>query len=101
MRAELFPAGKVITFEDLNDLAAFEDVVAPLIDPYYHAAAWSRRLPLRNLLRPAGFHGRMYDATLEVMDQPYQKLRSAKARGWKGATGGRERYKDDYLGFCF
>lgn len=75
--------GDVIQFADITELATFEDVVAPLVEPSYNKEIWSQRPHIRNFIRPPKFNGTIADIELEVMADPYERLLDAHERGWK------------------
>ena len=83
---ELSP-GSRIEFGDITQLHAFEDVIAPIVDPYYRPEHWEARVALRELLRVPKFNGRIGNIALHVMDEPYEQLMTASRRGWKIAGG--------------
>jgi hypothetical protein len=56
-------SGDVIEFADINELVAFEDMVAQAIDPTC-AKAWASRRHLRDLIRPPKFNGTIADIKL-------------------------------------
>src|SRR5665213_3419532 len=108
--AQLQP-GSVITFADTTELHAFEDLIAPFVDPDYDAEFWATRPPLKGLVRPDDFNGPMADVRLEVMADPYACLLDSRQRGWqfnggtasnfvRGGSSGQWQ-QGQYLGFIF
>ncbi|MES2971628.1 MAG: hypothetical protein V4702_04870 [Patescibacteria group bacterium] len=102
--------GDVIGFADMPELMAFEDLLAPLVDPLSNAVLWQTRPKLSDLLRPPTFNGTIRDITLTAMDEPYERLLDAKDRGWtmprpsgsfERTQLGFEQKVNRYLGFIF
>lgn len=104
----------VICFDDLTQLTDFEDRVATEIDPYYDRAAWAGRMPIRELIYPKRFNGRIVDIILRPVPSPYDLMTSHTERGVKftrlggGVSGGIEltsEFKEElvprYMGFQF
>jgi len=82
-----FKAGDVIEFGDITELAVFEDIIAPIVDPGYDPELWSCRPNVRDLIRPPKFNGRIGDIALTVMESPYENLLTASSRGLKIGSG--------------
>ncbi|HSW37585.1 MAG TPA: hypothetical protein VLG37_04440 [Candidatus Saccharimonadales bacterium] len=104
---DLYP-GRVLDFGRLDDLHPFEDDIAPLVDPTYDRDTWLGRVPLKGLLTPDGFHGRVDDISLTVMAEPYERLLNARQRGKRINPGRYERTTKasqaqigQFLGFTF
>jgi hypothetical protein len=81
----VIPPGSVIEVGDLNRLAIFEDLVAAAVKPDYDRDLWMARKSIGELIRPPKFHGTITGVTVEVMDDAYTQLLSAKERGIKKA----------------
>jgi hypothetical protein len=81
---ESLQPGTDIEVGDVTRLAVFEDLIAPIVDPEYDRAlaAWEARKPLKELIRPPKFYGRIGGIVLTVMDEPYERLQDATERGW-------------------
>jgi hypothetical protein len=82
--------GDAIELADVTQLPAFEDMVAEVVDPGMTESmrdAWAGRVAIRDALRPPKFNGNILDIKLVVMDEPYQRLFDANARGWTFARG--------------
>lgn len=77
-----FKAGDVIELGDITELAVFEEIIAPLVDPKYNPDVWARRPHVRDLIRPPKFNGRIGDIALTVIENPYENMLSATARGY-------------------
>jgi hypothetical protein len=108
-REELKP-GTEIEFTSFTELHTFEQTIAPLIDPRYDVGAWEGRTKLEGILRPKKFYGAIREIVLKVMDEPYEQMLNAKARGWKRSNGvgsiqrtseTGQMQQDEYLGFTF
>jgi hypothetical protein len=108
---ELQP-GVVIEFGSITELPEFEDILALSIEPdptYAEWRIWRGRQHIREYLKPARFYGNLSDIRLEVMDEPYEKLVSARERGLALSTSGRVKRANDlsketiprYKGFIF
>ena len=99
--------GTLIEFNDITQLAAFEDTIAPFVTSRYKPEYWESRRPLKDVLRVPEFNGRMSDIAMQVMEAPYERLLDARERGWK-ITGGslaRPQAPEDvirhYMGFAY
>jgi hypothetical protein len=111
---ELVP-GTVFEFEDLELLHNFENAVGRVVDPEMTAEErqqWSDRQKLQALVKPEDFYGRLEEITLEVMEEPYQRMIDAIGRGWKFKRGTAHNIsshdneynlsmQQEYLGFLF
>lgn len=107
--SELNP-GNVFRFANMHELVAFEDLLAPIVDPIADVLVWQARPNLIDLLRPRDFIGTIRGITLTSMHEPYKRLLDARERGWKMKRGisclertqtGSEQFIDQYLGFVF
>ncbi len=85
---EVLRPGTVIELADITELPKVEDTIAFAIDPKLDADAWATRENARDIVRPPKFQGRIANIVLEVMEEPYEQLRSARERGWQFAGGG-------------
>ncbi len=91
-----FVPGDILTFSSVSELRDFENLVANVVRPNYHQAAWSARTDIEELIRPKinghNFNGQLRDISLTVMDEPYLRLIDARERGIafsnKGGLGG-------------
>jgi hypothetical protein len=109
---ELVP-GDVIQLDDITKMPIFEDLVAEQVDPSMTQSmrnAWSGRVGIKDLLRPAKFNGTIGNIQLVKMDDPFERLFDARQRGWsfggsrvsipKNPTLDQE-VRDSYQGFTF
>lgn len=109
-RLEGLNSGDVISFADMPELVAFEDLLGPLVDPLCDIALWQTRPKLGDMLRPTTFHGTIKDIILTAMYKPYDRLLDSRVRGWKMPKGqgtfqrtqpGSDEAIGRYLGFIF
>jgi len=84
---EVLYAGDVITFAHLSEMTAFEDLIAPLVEPDNNTAVWSMRPPLKDSLKPDKFFGNLLQPALTIMASPYDRLLDARSRGQKFPKG--------------
>ncbi len=82
-QVDLLQPGNIFELSDITELAAFEGLVAPEVDPFYNHILWQSRLPLKELIRPPKFNGTIANIKLTVMNNPYDRLLDANQRGWK------------------
>ncbi len=85
--ADIFQPRSVITVDDVTELNDFETLVGDTIIPNMTPTdriAWLGRSALKDLLRPAGFNGRMMNMQLYVMEDPLSQLLTVHERGLKG-----------------
>lgn len=78
--------GDTITFTDVTELPAFENIVAEAVDPTMRQIerdAWLARTALRDELQVPKFYGRIMNICLTVMDDPYQQLIHSNERNYK------------------
>ena len=78
-----FKPGKIITIDSVHFFAALEDQIAEYIDPNRSAVErdhWQRRSALLSVVRPPLYSSRLQPIVLEVLGDPYHKLRTATAR---------------------
>ena len=86
-RLEAFQPGDVIKLANVAELAAFEDMIAGVVEPNYDPELWAARAKLRDLIRPPKFNGTIANIELTVMDDPYERLLDAPDRDWSNASG--------------
>lgn len=80
----LFAPGEVISLPTIRHLVDLEAEIAHHIDPRMtplQRANWEGRANVTDMLRPPKFNGSLVDITLEVMDNPYEQLRTVRERG--------------------
>lgn len=81
------------------ELRDFENWLAPFVDPEYRQDLWEKRWPpTADLLKPKGFHGRLVDIALTVMDEPYKRIIDAPERDWVFMRGVARRARDSEIG---
>ncbi|MEO8785105.1 MAG: hypothetical protein ABI221_02195 [Candidatus Saccharimonadales bacterium] len=84
--------GDVITLASLKDLVDFENVMASAINPFIDQTLWAGRVSIGELIRPKVkghlFNGNITDITLTAMNEPYERLLDAAARGVKSSRQG-------------
>lgn len=88
--SELLTPGNIIEFSDISELPEFEDLIAQQVDPSMTSITksyWDCREHIKNRLRPTKFNGRISDIQVSIMEDPYDKLSTAKERGWKFGGG--------------
>jgi hypothetical protein len=107
---EVFTPGLVIELEDLPEFVQLENSLAEYIDSTHNPVLWDSRPPIRDLLTPSTFNGRLTEIKLIVMDHAYERLLDSRERGFRIQRGGgnyrlspalEREYKDRYLGFTF
>ncbi len=85
---EYFNPETAIKLADINELVAFEDMVAHAVNPYMNERLWGARRHIRELIMPKGFYGNLGDILLEPMEEPCQQLMKASEDGYR-IRGGR------------
>ncbi len=83
--------GTAVQVGDVENLAAFEDAVAALVQPSLDdfRQEWEGRPPLKGLIYPNNWRRKVANVVMTVMDDPYGQLVSAAARGWRMPRTGR------------
>lgn len=92
-RSLLMP-GNVFILRSVGELTDFEDLVAASIDPHMstqETVAWESRKHIRDYVRPSKFNGNITNITVELMEDPYERLIDAPSRGWVLPTAKYER----------
>lgn len=84
---ELLLPGNIISFGDITELAAFEEVLAHVVNPEHDVNLWAARIALRDLIRPPKFNGTIGNINLTVIENPYDRLLDAVDRGWRVGRG--------------
>lgn len=82
--------GNIIEFDNITDIEPFEDMLANEIVPFMlgrQLDAWAGRIAIKNLIRPPKFNGRIGDISLEVMDEPFERLHDVRDRGLQYMRG--------------
>lgn len=80
-----FTPNTVIRLADITEMPAFEDMVAQAVDPdmtTLQRQRWDSRPPIRDLIRPIAHNGSIVDIELTPLEDPYEKLQSARQDGW-------------------
>jgi len=79
--SDVLQPGVVIKIPDITYFSEFEDVIAAAINPTYDKDLWAGRVPLKELIRPPKFNGRITDISVTVMDRAYAQLQEACESG--------------------
>jgi hypothetical protein len=79
---------EILLIDDTFGLATFEDSIEELFQlngVYGNNISWPRRTPLANMLRPrkyrgTKYHGKLFNISLEVMENPVEELTEVKSQ---------------------
>jgi hypothetical protein len=86
----IFAPNTTIECEDMADLHRFENVIADRIKPDMNLEArerWNARTKLRDELRPRGINTMPTDIQLQAMEDPYERIETARSRGYTFPAG--------------
>jgi hypothetical protein len=102
--SDVLRPGNIIEFDSIDEIPAFEDMVAKHIDKDQanpiQWRTWDHRVFLPEFVRPLGTNGSISDVRLEVLENPMLVLMSQKERGMRnvdGCHGMPTKYSDESL----
>jgi hypothetical protein len=90
------PPGMFVDFASVDELKAFEDMVALAVEPRMNAdnyQDWQKRDPVKNVIKPEDHISSIAEIALEVMDNPFEYLSSVEDRGYRFQKGHNTRLK--------
>jgi|GEM_PF-2980198 len=99
--------GDVVTFDNMDQLVAFEDYIVAVVKPDFDPDKWASRMPLKSHFVIPDFRGSMQNIELTALEDPIQAYKTTSERGYKGRFGAKlstekeELFGPHFRGFAF